>query len=230
MMGWKVYNYCFQAFKMFPIMNWSWPWILLEYKEEGGRNKSATYQCRNFTFFLYMCQHIKEKIFVSRNYLMFLLDQTHNLSLLSFLLHWNKWLSSHLSVPLVVRLNHTITDDCKWTACLHPKDSASEVMSNNNDKQCNLEVQISNHFDVLKKEIMIKKVLAEDLQLLHNALVHLEAHPATGREVPNIDWVLHINIRNFLRYKSLNENSEDRFEELNANFGCKSLISDFDSI
>lgn len=91
------------------------------------------------------------------------------------------------SQRILEKLNHTITDDCKWTACLHPKDSASEVMSNNNDKQCNFEVQISNHLDVLKKEIMIKKVLAEDLQLLHNALVHLEAHPATGREVPNID-------------------------------------------
>jgi hypothetical protein len=44
-----------------------------------------------------------------------------------------------------------------------------------------------------------------------------------GREVPNIDGVMYITIRYFLIYKSLHENSEDYYEELNTNFGSQNL-------
>lgn len=122
---------------------------------------------------------------------MFLLDQTHNLVYFLLVLHRNKRLPSffspHLSMSLVVRLNHTITDDCNWTACLNPRDSASEVMSNNNDNQCDLGMQISNHLADLKKEMSIMKVHADDLQNLHHVILHLEAPPAAEREVPDID-------------------------------------------
>ena len=99
-------------------------------------------------------------------------------------------------MSLVVRLNHTIADDCNWTACLNPTDSASEVMSNNNDNQCDLGMQISNHLADLKKEMSImevhvsKKIMqvhADDLQNLHHVILHLEAPLAAEREVPDID-------------------------------------------
>ncbi|KAL4603439.1 hypothetical protein ACB092_10G124300 [Castanea dentata] len=88
---------------------------------------------------------------------------------------------------ILEKLDHTITDDCNWTACLNPRDSASEVMSNKNDNQCDLGIQISNHLADLKKEMSIMKVHADDLQNLHHVILHLEAPPATEREVPDID-------------------------------------------
>ncbi|XP_030945532.1 uncharacterized protein LOC115970018 [Quercus lobata] len=97
---------------------------------------------------------------------------------------------------ILEKLNHTIMDDCNWTACLNLRDSATEVMSNNNDNQCDLGMQISNHLADLKKEMSIMKVHlsnktmkvhADDLQNLHHVILHLEAPLAAEREVPNID-------------------------------------------
>jgi hypothetical protein len=87
-------------------------------------------------------------------------------------------LSPQLSMPLVVRLNHTSMDDCKWTACLHSRDSASEVMTNKDYTPRNLGLQIVSHLDDMEAQMSMKKVYAEDLKILHHSLMHLEAHHA----------------------------------------------------
>lgn len=82
-------------------------------------------------------------------------------------------------MPLVVRLNRTSMDDCKWTACLHSRDSTSEVMSNKDYTQSNLGLQIISHLDDLETQMSLKKVYVEDLKILHHDLMHLEALPAS---------------------------------------------------
>ncbi|KAE8009392.1 hypothetical protein FH972_005830 [Carpinus fangiana] len=78
---------------------------------------------------------------------------------------------------ILTKLNHTSMDDCKWTACLHSRDSASEVMTNKDYTPCNLGLQIVSHLDDMEAQMSMKKVYAEDLKILHHSLMHLEAHP-----------------------------------------------------
>ncbi|XP_062143656.1 uncharacterized protein LOC133851319 isoform X2 [Alnus glutinosa] len=80
---------------------------------------------------------------------------------------------------ILKKLNHTSMDDCKWTACLHSRDFSPEVTTNKDYTQCNLGLQIISHLDDLETELSMKKVYAEDLKILHHALMHLEAHPAS---------------------------------------------------
>lgn len=82
-----------------------------------------------------------------------------------------------------VRLNYSIMDGCKWTACLHPEEAASGVTTNNDYTRYELGLQISCHLADLKRQMWMKKVHTEDLEWLHHSLMHLEAHPASKEEV-----------------------------------------------
>lgn len=89
---------------------------------------------------------------------------------------------------ILKKLNYTIMDTCKWTAHLHPRDSISSVvMTNNDDTWCNLRTQICSQLAEVKWQVSMKKVYMEDLEYLQHALIHLEPHPTTRIEVPNID-------------------------------------------
>ncbi|KAB1200698.1 hypothetical protein CJ030_MR8G026868 [Morella rubra] len=84
---------------------------------------------------------------------------------------------------ILKKLNYSIMDGCKWTACLHPEEAASGVTTNNDDTRYELGLQISCHLADLKRQMWMKKVHTEDLEWLHHSLMHLEAHPASKEEV-----------------------------------------------
>lgn len=88
---------------------------------------------------------------------------------------------------MVVRLNQTVVNDHKWSANLHSRDSASAVTSKQINANCNLGLDISHHLGDLRSQISMKTVCIEDLEYLHNALLHLEAQPDRSSSIPNSD-------------------------------------------
>ncbi|KAL6271916.1 hypothetical protein ACE6H2_028827 [Prunus campanulata] len=88
---------------------------------------------------------------------------------------------------LIRKLNRTIVNDHKWSANLHSRDAAPAVTSKQSNANCDLGLDISRHLGDLRSQISVKTVCIEDLEYLHNALLHLEAQPDRSSSIPNSD-------------------------------------------
>ncbi|KAH8517260.1 hypothetical protein H0E87_005272 [Populus deltoides] len=80
------------------------------------------------------------------------------------------------------RLNQTIVDACKWSACLQTVMPAAVVTNNDNNAELHLGLEVSSKIHELKSQISLTQVLAEDLEYLYHALLHLQSHPSTGNK------------------------------------------------
>lgn len=80
------------------------------------------------------------------------------------------------------RLNQTIVDACKWSACLQTVMPAAVVTNNDNNAELHLGLEVSGKIHELKSQISLTQVLAEDLEYLYHALLHLQSHPSTGNK------------------------------------------------
>lgn len=78
---------------------------------------------------------------------------------------------------MVARLNDTVMNDHKWSANLHQRVSTPAVMSKQSNGNVDVGLHISHQLAELRRQITMKTVYTEDLEYLHNALVHLETHP-----------------------------------------------------
>ncbi|CAN4112780.1 unnamed protein product [Withania somnifera] len=92
------------------------------------------------------------------------------------------------SESILKKLNRTIVGgDCLSASLLHSK-SSSALMSENEDARCKMALQISNYLRELKGQLMEKeeelanfrvlKLHMEDLQMLHEGIMHLEDLPS----------------------------------------------------
>ncbi|KAI5599182.1 hypothetical protein BDE02_02G181100 [Populus trichocarpa] len=80
------------------------------------------------------------------------------------------------------RLNQTIVDACKWSACLQTVMPTAVVTNNDNNAELHLGLEVSGKIHELKSQISLTQVLAEDLEYLYHALLHLPSHPSTGNK------------------------------------------------
>ncbi|KAL9397283.1 hypothetical protein Peur_011536 [Populus x canadensis] len=80
------------------------------------------------------------------------------------------------------RLNQTIVDACKWSACLQTVMPTAVVTNNDNNAELHLGLEVSGKIHELKSQISLTQVLAEDLEYLYHALLHLQSHPSTGNK------------------------------------------------
>lgn len=80
------------------------------------------------------------------------------------------------------RLNQTIVDACKWSACLQTVMPTAVVTNNDNNAELHLGLEVSGKIHELKSQISLTQVLAEDLGYLYHALLHLQSHPSTGNK------------------------------------------------
>lgn len=80
------------------------------------------------------------------------------------------------------RLNQTIVDACKWSACLQTVIPTAVVTNNDNNAELHLGLEVSGKIHELKSQISLTQVLAEDLEYLYHALLHLQSHPSTGNK------------------------------------------------
>ena len=78
---------------------------------------------------------------------------------------------------MAARLNDTVMNDHKWSANLHQRDSADAVISEQCNANLDVGLHISNQLAELRRQFNMKTVCVEDLEYLHNALVHLNARP-----------------------------------------------------
>ncbi|KAF9688148.1 hypothetical protein SADUNF_Sadunf02G0167000 [Salix dunnii] len=83
------------------------------------------------------------------------------------------------------RLNQTIVDACKWSACLQTGMHTPVVTNNDNNAQLHLGLEVSDKIHKLKSRISLAQVLAEDLEYLYHALLHLQSDPGTSNDLPN---------------------------------------------
>lgn len=75
-------------------------------------------------------------------------------------------------------LKQTTVNDYKWSAELHSMDSTPAAAGIiNHDGNLNLGIQMVRNLADWKRQTLMKAVCLEDLEYLHNALMHLEAHP-----------------------------------------------------
>ncbi|GLT42619.1 hypothetical protein SLA2020_166090 [Shorea laevis] len=77
------------------------------------------------------------------------------------------------------RLDTTFMDTFRWSAKFQPINPTSVTMTDKddgNDALCDLEL-IDRRLDELRREIIWKKIYAEDLKCLHDSLVHLKNLP-----------------------------------------------------
>lgn len=88
---------------------------------------------------------------------------------------------------LIRKLNQMVVNDHKWSANLHSRDSAPAVTSKKINANCDLGLDVSRHLGDLRSQISGKTVCVEDLEYLHNALLHLEAQPDRSSSIPNGD-------------------------------------------
>lgn len=92
------------------------------------------------------------------------------------------------SESILKKLNGTIVRGNCLSASLLPSNSSSASMSENEDARCKMALQIKNYLTELKRELMKKKwepeefqvlkVHMEDLQMLHEGIMHLEDLPS----------------------------------------------------
>lgn len=80
------------------------------------------------------------------------------------------------------RLNQPIVDACKWSACLQTVMPTAVVTNNDNNAELHLGLEVSGKIHELKSQISLTQVLAEDLEYLYHALLHLQSHPSTGNK------------------------------------------------
>lgn len=80
------------------------------------------------------------------------------------------------------RLNQTIVDACKWSACLQTVMPADVVTNNDNNAELHLGLEVSCKIHEMKSQISLTQVLAEDLEYLYHELLHLQSHPSTGNK------------------------------------------------
>ncbi|KAG6735428.1 hypothetical protein POTOM_061964 [Populus tomentosa] len=80
------------------------------------------------------------------------------------------------------RLNQTIVDACKWSACLQTVMPTDAVTNNDNNAELHLGLEVSCKIHELKSQISLTQVHAEDLEYLYHALLHLQSHPSTGNK------------------------------------------------
>lgn len=73
-------------------------------------------------------------------------------------------------------------DACKWSACLQTVMPAAVVTNNDNNAELHLGLEVSSKIHELKSQISLTQVLAEDLEYLYHALLHLQSHPSTGNK------------------------------------------------
>ncbi|KAJ6686675.1 hypothetical protein OIU79_016443 [Salix purpurea] len=83
------------------------------------------------------------------------------------------------------RLNQTIVDACKWSACLQTGIPTPVVTDNDNNDELHLGLEVSGKIHELKSQISLAQVLAEDLEFLYHALLHLQIHPSTSNNLPS---------------------------------------------
>uniref|UniRef100_A0A6M2ELV2 Uncharacterized protein n=1 Tax=Populus davidiana TaxID=266767 RepID=A0A6M2ELV2_9ROSI len=80
------------------------------------------------------------------------------------------------------RLNQTIVDACKWSACLQTVMPTDVVTNNDNNAELHLGLEVSCKIHEMKSQISLTQVLAEDLEYLYHELLHLQSHPSTGNK------------------------------------------------
>lgn len=80
------------------------------------------------------------------------------------------------------RLNQTIVDACKWSACLQTVMPTDVVTNNDNNADLHLGLEVSCKIHEMKSQISLTQVLAEDLEYLYHELLHLQSHPSTGNK------------------------------------------------
>ncbi|XP_011042218.1 PREDICTED: uncharacterized protein LOC105137957 isoform X5 [Populus euphratica] len=80
------------------------------------------------------------------------------------------------------RLNQTIVDACKWSACLQTVMPTAAVTNNDNNAELHLGLEVSGKIHELKSQISLTQVHAEDLEYLYHALLHLQSHPSTSNK------------------------------------------------
>ncbi|KAE8697943.1 MYB-like DNA-binding domain protein [Hibiscus syriacus] len=79
---------------------------------------------------------------------------------------------------ILKKLNSIVMDESKWSARLQDGESPSMAMTENgNAEDDDLAFKIGGHFTYWEREIRMKKICVNDLQLLHHSLLHLEDHP-----------------------------------------------------
>lgn len=78
---------------------------------------------------------------------------------------------------VIFRLNSTVVDESKWSAHLQQSESQSMAMTENGNAEGDLGFKIGGHLADLEREVLVKKICVEDLQLLHHCVLHLENHP-----------------------------------------------------
>ncbi|KAM2787541.1 hypothetical protein PS2_008304 [Malus domestica] len=82
---------------------------------------------------------------------------------------------------IIKKLNETMVNGHKWSADLHGRDSSAEVRSKQSNANYDLRLEISRQLADVRREVTRKTVCIQDLECLHNSLLHLEgeAHPHT---------------------------------------------------
>ncbi|XP_016476952.1 uncharacterized protein LOC107798461 isoform X2 [Nicotiana tabacum] len=82
------------------------------------------------------------------------------------------------SQSILKKLNGTTVGGHRLSASLLSSNSSSASMSANEDARCKMGLQISSYLTVLKLQLEEKKVHLEDLQMLHEGIMHLEDLPS----------------------------------------------------
>ncbi|OIT07968.1 PREDICTED: uncharacterized protein LOC109225889 [Nicotiana attenuata] len=79
---------------------------------------------------------------------------------------------------ILKKLNGTTVGGHRLSASLLSSNSSSACMSANEGARCKMGLQISSYLTVLKLQLEEKKVHFEDLQMLHEGIMHLEDLPS----------------------------------------------------
>ncbi|XP_009797374.1 uncharacterized protein [Nicotiana sylvestris] len=82
------------------------------------------------------------------------------------------------SQSILKKLNGTTVGGHRLSASLLPCNSSFGSMSESEDARCKMGLQISSYLTVLKLQLEEKKVHLEDLQMLHEGIMHLEDLPS----------------------------------------------------
>ncbi|KAL6184898.1 hypothetical protein ACLB2K_046297 [Fragaria x ananassa] len=88
---------------------------------------------------------------------------------------------------ILAKLNDTVMNDHKWSANLHQRDSIPAVTSKQSNASLNVGLHISHQLAEVRRQVSMKTVCVEDLEYLHHALLHLEAHPDSMTSISKDD-------------------------------------------
>ncbi|XP_050141318.1 uncharacterized protein LOC126617328 [Malus sylvestris] len=87
---------------------------------------------------------------------------------------------------IIKRLNQTIVNGHKWSAGLHGRDSSPEAMSKQSNANYDLRLEISRQLAAVRREVTRKTLCLQDLECLHNALLHLEGGSSSHHQHPEV--------------------------------------------